>query len=170
MRYRSSVQERATVERLLAQSRVAVGRQEWEQVEELAGRAAQLRHGLDAEKDSLALAEEVYDASPVVLDPFSRGLGQFSKVDVAKAPRPTRSPRSGAWRRRSGSRALYAARRVAMAATEPVEIRAAQETEAKEASPERRALAAAERGDVEELKRLAEAMRSAAGRPAGPPR
>lgn len=35
-RYRNAVQERATVDQLLAQSRVAVGRQEWDQVARLA--------------------------------------------------------------------------------------------------------------------------------------
>ena len=118
-RFRSALQERANVERLLAQSRVAVGRQEWDQVEELAGRAAQLRHGLDAEKDALALAEEVYDASPVVLDPFSRGVGQFARVDVTKA----RADTLAALERLAGAdpdqRALYAARRDAIAATAP---------------------------------------------------
>jgi len=167
-RYRSAVQERATVERLLAQSRVAVGRQEWEQVEELAERAAQLRYGLDAEKDALTLAEEVWDAEPVTLDSFSRGLGQFSKVDVAKVRTDTLAALERLASGDPDQRDLYAARRDAVAAAAPPESPAAQEGEAKDANPERRALAAAERGDVEELKRLAKAMRGSAGGPAGP--
>src|SRR5262245_29509112 len=61
-RYRSALDDRATVERLLAQSRAAVGRQDWKQVEELAGRAAPLRQALNAEQAALAAAEEVYGA------------------------------------------------------------------------------------------------------------
>ena len=71
--------------RLLVQSRTAVGRQDWAQVEELATRAAQLRSALDAEEDALVAAEEVYGAHPVALDPFSRGLAQFAKTDAAHA-------------------------------------------------------------------------------------
>ena len=167
-RYRSAVQERATVERLVAQSRVAVGRQEWDQVEELAGRAVQLRHDLDAAKDALALGEEVYDSSPVALDPFSRGLGQFAKVDVARVRADTLAALERLAAADSDNRALYAARRDALAGAAPAETAGKQEAEAKDASPERRAMAAAERGDVEELKRLAQTMRGASGQPAGP--
>src|SRR4029077_5464116 len=42
-RYRSAQDNRIAVNRLLAQSRTAVGRQAWARVEELATRAAQLR-------------------------------------------------------------------------------------------------------------------------------
>jgi hypothetical protein len=167
-RYRSAAQERSTVERLLAQSRVAVGRREWDQVEELAGRAAQLRCDLEAQKDALALAEEVYDASPVALDPLSRGLAQLSKVDVAKVRADTLAALERLAAADPDHQAFYTKRRDAMAATAPPEGAARQEAESKDASPERRALAAAERGDAEELRRLAQTMRGSAGRPAGP--
>src|SRR4029077_19311553 len=48
-RYRKAVEDRVTVDRLLAQSRAAVGREDWAQVEQLATRAAQLRRALDLE-------------------------------------------------------------------------------------------------------------------------
>jgi hypothetical protein len=53
-RYRAALGDRATVDRLLTQSRAAVGPQDWKQVEELAGRAAQLRRGLEGEQAGLA--------------------------------------------------------------------------------------------------------------------
>src|SRR5215467_3248687 len=83
--YRSALDNRTVVNRLLAQSRTAVGRQDWAHVEELATRAAQLRSALDAEEDALVAAEEVYGTHPVALDPFSRGVAQFAKTDSAHA-------------------------------------------------------------------------------------
>src|SRR4029453_6153006 len=70
-RYRRAVEDRTAVDRLLAQSRAAVGRQDWAQVEELAARAAQLRSALDAERDALLAGGGGYGAHPVGLGPFS---------------------------------------------------------------------------------------------------
>src|SRR5215468_11734935 len=53
-RYRSALDNRIAVNRLLAQSRTAVGRQDWAQVEELATRAAQLRSALDTAEGLVA--------------------------------------------------------------------------------------------------------------------
>src|SRR4029453_5513397 len=84
-RYRASLEERTAIDRLLAQSRAAVGRQDWAQVEELAGRAAQLRRPLDSDASALEVAEEVYGAHPVALDPFSRGLEKFATTEAGSA-------------------------------------------------------------------------------------
>jgi hypothetical protein len=95
--YRSALDNRIAVNRLLAQSRTAVGRQDWAQVEELATRAAQLRSALDTEEDALVAAEEVYGAHPVALDPFSRGLAQFAKTDAAHVLSETLAAPSSGW-------------------------------------------------------------------------
>src|SRR5262245_24829505 len=84
-RYRSSLGDRTMLERLLSQSRAAVGRQDWQQVEELAGRAAEIKRALGAEEAALVAAGEVYGATPVALDPFSRGLARFATADAASA-------------------------------------------------------------------------------------
>jgi hypothetical protein len=165
-RYRSALEDRTAVDRLLAQSRAAVGRQDWTQVEELATRAAQLRKALDAEKDALVAAEEVYGAPPVALDPFSRGLARFLKRDAATARRETLAALERLARDDQEQRDLYVARNHAIAALAPVA--SADQASPKEAGPsaERRALAAVERGDVAELARLAQTMRAAAGQKA----
>lgn len=162
-RYRSALEDRITVDRLLAQSRAAVGRQDWAQVEELAARAAQLRRTLDAEAPALIVAEEVHGAQPVALDPFSRGLGKFATTNVASARSDTLSALERLARDDAERRDFYVARSRAIAARAPATSAAPAETEAQGPSMERRALAAAERGDVAELARLAQAMRKAPG-------
>lgn len=63
-----------TVENLLAQARRAVDRQEWTQVQELTARATALRDLLAKKKGEMALAQEVFAAPDVVIDPFSPGF------------------------------------------------------------------------------------------------
>jgi hypothetical protein len=147
------------VDRLLAQSRAAVERQDWKQVKELAGRAAPLRHALDAEQTALAAAEEVYGARPVALDPFSRGLARVAKIDAASARSETLAALEKLGRDDQEQRDFYAARTGAIAAVAaPVTSAARTETADQGQSAERRALAAVERGDAAELVRLAQTM------------
>ena len=61
----------ATIENLLAQSRRALDRQEWTQVQELTARATALRDLLAKKKSEMELAQEVFAAPDVVIDPFS---------------------------------------------------------------------------------------------------
>lgn len=165
-RYRAALGDRATVDRLLGQSRAAVGRQDWKQVEELAGRAAQLRRGLEGEHAGLAAAEEVYDARPVALDPFSRGLARFAATDAGSIRSETIGALERLARDDQEQRDFYLARKQAVAALAPVASEAQADPKAEGKSAERRALAAVERGDVAELARLAQTMREAAGRKA----
>jgi len=165
LRYRGARDDRAMVDRLLAQSRAAVGRQDWKQVEELASRAAPIRHALDADQAALAAAEEVYGARPVALDPFSRGLARFAKIDAATARSETVAALEKLARDDPEHRDFYLARNraiAAMAAPVAGTVPAADPKEQGQ-SAERRALAAVERGDVAELARLAQAMREVAG-------
>ena len=163
-RYRSAQDNRIAVNRLLAQSRTAVGRQDWAQVEELATRAAQLRSALDAEEDALVAAEEVYGAHPVALDPFSSGLAQLARTDAAHALSETLAALEGLARDDPEQHDLYVARSRAIAALSPAAGAAQQAPEKQGLSTEQRALAAVERGDAAELTRLAQDMRAAAGR------
>jgi hypothetical protein len=165
-RYRRAVEDRTAVDRLLAQSRAAVGRQDWAQVEELAARAAQLRSALDAERDALLAGEEVYGAHPVGLDPFSRGLAQFTKTDAAHARSEALAALERLARDDPEQRDLYSARSRTIAAVAPAASAAKTEPEEHGPSAERRALAAVERGDAAELARLAQSTRAGAGRKA----
>src|SRR5262245_50430892 len=164
LRYHGARDDRAMVDRLLAQSRAAVGRQDWKQVEELASRAAPIRHALDAEQAALAAAEEVYGARPVALDPFSRGLARFAKIDAASARTETLAALEQLARDDQEHRDFYLARNRAIAALAAPVASTVPTADPKEKgqSAERRALAAVERGDVAELARLAQAMREAA--------
>ena len=118
-RYRSALDNRAAVHRLLAQSRTAVGRQDWAQVEELATRAAQLRSALAAEEDALVAAEAVYGEDAVALDQFSRGLAQFAKTDAARARNETLAALEQLARDDREQHDLYVARSRAIAALAP---------------------------------------------------
>lgn len=79
---------RAEGERLRAQVRLAVARQEWERVRELGTRAAALQQSLHHLQGALAVAEKVYGAPAVVPDPLSPGLLTFcrrwSQADQAR--------------------------------------------------------------------------------------
>src|SRR5262245_44839645 len=163
-RYRSALDSRTTVNRLLAQSRTAVGRQDWAQVEELATRAAQLRSALDTAEDALVAAEEVYGTHPVALDPFSRGLAPFAKTDAAHALSETLAALERLARDDPEEHDLYVARSRAIAALAPAAGAAQEAPGTQGLSTERRALAAVERGDAAELARLAQSMRAAADR------
>src|SRR5262245_18944049 len=70
----ASLGGRDQLARLLAQARAAVAQQDWANVHETGARAASLQRSLDADKAVHAVAESVYGAPPVVLDPFSPGL------------------------------------------------------------------------------------------------
>src|SRR5262245_60617802 len=151
VRYRGAIGDRAMVDRLLAQSRAAVGRQDWKLVEELAGRAAPLRRALETEQAALAAAEEVYGARPVALDPFSRGLARFAKIDAATARTDTLAALEKLARDDQEHRDFYVARSQAIAAQAAPIASTVQAADPKEQgqSAERRAMAAVERGDAE---------------------
>jgi hypothetical protein len=64
----------ATIENLLAQTRRAVDRQDWTQVQELTVRATGFRRLLDEKRSEMELAKAIYGAADVVIDPFSPGF------------------------------------------------------------------------------------------------
>ena len=64
----------ATIENLLAQTRRAVDRQDWTQVQELTVRASGFRRLLEAKRSEVELAKAIYGAADVVIDPFSPGF------------------------------------------------------------------------------------------------
>jgi hypothetical protein len=64
----------ATIENLLAQTRRAVDRQDWTQVQELTVRATGFRRLLEEKRSEMELAKAIYGAADVVIDPFSPGF------------------------------------------------------------------------------------------------
>jgi hypothetical protein len=78
-RFESARGSREELDKLLAQARPAVARQDWARVRDLGARAAGLQRSLAADKELLAAAEAVYGAPTVALDPLSPGLTSASK-------------------------------------------------------------------------------------------
>jgi hypothetical protein len=66
--------QNAAIENLLAQTRRAVDRQDWTQVQELTARATGLRHLVETKRGEMELAKDIYDAADVAIDPLSPGF------------------------------------------------------------------------------------------------
>lgn len=159
--YRGAVGNRELLDRLLGQARAAVTREDWVQVREIGGRASSIQHTLEAEKDTLAVAETVFGAPMLVLDPMSPGLGGSKRwTDPARARADLDETLAKLEADDAANRALYAARRTSLqdiALPAPPAV-AAVATKTTGASPQQQALAALERGDASGLAGLADAM------------
>lgn len=147
----------------IARSRAAAMLQDWKLVQELAGRADQLRKSADARAAVMALGELVYDAPSVAIDPFSPGLAAFAKTagDPAELRDHTVAKLARLAAADAPSAALYESRRAFLASLAIASRR--PETQTKDgpaqrtvADLERLAYDAAQRGEVGELQRLAE--------------
>ena len=160
-RYRSAAGERAEAERCMQQARVATAHRDWERVRELSGRAAALQQSLQATQELNALAGSVYDAPAVALDPFSPGLTPRGKDrrTLQAAARDALGRLEAADAARAD---LYSGRRAVIAALSPSSASpASPEASDKKKSAEsldQRLRQAAERGDAEELRQLADQM------------
>ena len=161
-RYESALTSRQQVERLRAQARAAISRQDWEQVRELGTRSADLQRALGTEQVALAAAESVYGAPPVAPDPLSPGLIRFSGgwSDQAQARAETSKALAELARDDAANGALYSARQAALDAI-PLAGAAASASGTQAVSAgnvEQQALKALESGDDAALQRLADAM------------
>jgi hypothetical protein len=67
--------QKTTIENLLTQTRSAIDMQDWTRVQELTTRAQGLRRLFEEKQDVMALAKDVYEAADVAVDPFSPGFG-----------------------------------------------------------------------------------------------
>jgi hypothetical protein len=166
----------AEIDDLLRQTQEAVGRQDWVRVLELSRRVAGLRGTAQARQSELQLADEVYGAVDVLLDPFSPGFGALlGHTSEAKAALRNRTAAAltaleksdPAWgslysHRRSHLEGLSLSATAGAAGKGPARDQTAELQE--------QALRAAERGDVNELQKLAQAMlkASSTGKAAAP--
>src|SRR4029077_7810227 len=77
----------ASLEQLTQETREAVRRQNWAKVQELTASASSLRNMLADKQSELKVAEEVYGAAEVLVDPFSSALdvllGKTGQVKAA---------------------------------------------------------------------------------------
>jgi hypothetical protein len=169
----ASLGSRDQLARLLAQARAAVAQQDWTNVHETGARAASLQRSLDADKALHAVAETVYGAPPVALDPFSPGLTSKRWGNAAQARTDVCTALGELARDDETRRDLYAARQRAVEALivpgAPASGAPAPATSS--ASAEQQALQALERGDASALETLAASMlgrRTTAATDAGP--
>ncbi len=151
------------IDDIVAKSRAATILQDWKLVQELAARADELRRTSQSQAASMKVGELVYDAPPVAVDPFSPGMAAALKsgVDLADLRDKTVAKLSQLATADAEQAAFYASRSAALAAL----VIAARRPEAagtKTGAPrevadlERLAYDASQRGDVAELKRLAD--------------
>ena len=151
------------IENTVAMSRAATILKDWKLVQELSTRAEALRRGSESKAALMALGELVYDAPSVAIDPFSPGLTALAKSggDLAEVRDKTVAKLVQLATADATDGPFYEARRAFFADL----IVAARRPEAggkkgnaprSVADLERFAYEAAQRGDVVELKRLAD--------------
>jgi hypothetical protein len=168
--------QRATVEQLLQETRRAVSRQNWTRVQELSARVSALRSGLEERQSDLQLAEAVYGAPEVIIDPFSSGfevlLGRSGQANASLRDEVV-AALSALERADPELSSFYANKRghfakLAVSATQATESAPSNDEDA--GRLQQRAAEAAERGNVQELQRIAQGMLKArpSAKSAGP--
>jgi len=153
----------AQLERLMQETRRAVAQQEWERVQELATEVAALKGPSPVTQADLDLADKVYGGSEVAVDPFSWALDALlGRTGQSKtALRDQLVAALGALEQEEQEWApLFAARRDYFAKLPIAEGQQAVAAAGKDdvGRLQHRAAEAAERGDAEELKRIAQEM------------
>lgn len=157
--YREGRAAAQAVAAAVAESRAAAQRLDWTRAEEQAQRADQLRRAADARAAAMQVGEQVYDAPPTVIDPFSPGLGELAEGEPSELRVAALADLAALAAGDAEYAAFYGRRRAFLDALVVLARRAAA-TEAKSDAMstdemQQRALAAAERGDVEALARYA---------------
>ena len=153
----------AQLEQLMQETRRAVAQQDWTRVQELAAEVSALKGPSSITQADLELADKVYGGSEVAIDPFSwaldallgrSGQSKASLRDQLVAALSALEQEESEWA------ALFAARRGYFAALQFSEGQQAGAVAGKEdvGRLQQKAAEAAERGDAEALKRIAEEM------------
>ena len=165
------------LDQLVQETRQAVSRQNWSRVQELSTRISTLRRGVEEKQAELKLAEAVYGAPEVVVNPFSSGfdalLGRSGQANLVLRDEVV-AALSALERADRDLSSFYAARRghfakITITATQPTESAGTKDDE-DVGRLQQRAAEAAEKGNIEELQRIAQAMLKArpATKSAGP--
>src|SRR5262249_37684907 len=148
--YAASLTNRVQLDKLLAQARAAVARQDWIHVRELGAQAASLQRSLDADQGALSAADAVYGAPAIVLDPLSPVLASRRWSNAGQARGDTRTALAELAKADAESRDLYLAREHAIEALALPGAAAAGSAgvETSTANVEQQALQALEAGDA----------------------
>jgi hypothetical protein len=161
--------QNATIENLLAQTRQAVDRQDWTQVQELTVRATGLRRLFEEKRGEMNLAKVVYEAADVAIDPFSPGFGVLLESggkntaalrDELVATLTSLAKIDPEWSDLYGQRRTYFAGLSLLPELHVQEVAGDTANEL-----QRQMQRAAEKGDLEQLNRLAGEMLKASAKP-----
>lgn len=154
--------ERVSIDNLLRQSRAAVERGEWNTLKALTGRIRTLRRLVDETHSLVELGQAVYAATDVPLDPFSPGfqtLFAVSADDLTAVRTRILETLSALQQLDPAWREFYAARR---AHFQTLSVDAlASAPQAARPNPnqlQREALQALDKGDLDQVEHLAQAM------------
>lgn len=159
--YRAIGSSEKEIDDLMSRSRRAVLHREWAQAAELSARIESMRQRQASTRSLVALGKDVYDADPVVFDPFSPGkhLGAQAQAGQAELRSQLTDALASLAKLDSAASAFYEKRRSYFAALElKSEVVAQKGPQRDRAQVERQAMDAAERGDTAALQRHAKEL------------
>jgi hypothetical protein len=160
--YRAIGSSQTEINDLVARSRSAVWRRDWQEAAELSARIAGVREHVAAKEPLRKIGAAVYDADAIAFDPFSPGkhLGPNAVTNQAELRAEVVGALSALVKLDNGAAAFYESRKkyfsgLDLASTAPA---AKQSQQRDRAQAERLAAAAAENGDAALLARLAKEL------------
>jgi hypothetical protein len=159
--YRATGSTEKEIDDLTSRSRTAVLHREWAQAAELSARVESLRQRLATTRNLVVMGKDVYDADPVVFEPFSPGkhLGLQAQAGQFELRSKLVDNLASLAKLDSAASAFYEKRRGYFAALELKSAVISQKGPQRDrAQVERQAMEAAERGDAAALQRLAKEL------------
>ncbi|HET7006008.1 MAG TPA: hypothetical protein VFK65_10980 [Candidatus Binatia bacterium] len=169
--YRAIGTTEKEIEDLTRGSRTAVLHREWARAAEVSARIENLRQRLASTRNLAVMGKEVYDADPVVFEPFSPGKHLGAQAQASQADLRSRLTDAFASLAKldSAASAFYEKRRSYFAGLElKSEIVSQKGPQRDRSHVERLAMEAAERGDAAALQRLAKELHEWQQSGAGP--
>lgn len=169
--YRAAGSIDKEIDELTRRSRTAVLHRDWAQAAQLSAQVENLRQRQASTRNLVVMGKDVYDADPVVFDPFSPGKHLGAQVQAGQVGLRTKliDDLASLAKLDSGSSAFYEKRRGYFAALElKGQVVAQKGPQRDRAQVERQAMEAAERGDAAALQRLAKELQDWQEAGAGP--
>jgi hypothetical protein len=160
--YRSIGSTQTEIEEVLRRSRTAALQRDWAQAAELSARIDSMRQRLAKTGKLAAIGKEVYEAEPIVFDPFSPGKHLGANAQASQAGQRTQAMEALAALAKldGGAKPFYEKRRSYFSGLEVKSGAGSQKGAQRDrAQAEKLAMEAAERGDTAALQRLAKELR-----------
>lgn len=160
--YRSIGSTETEIEEVLRRSRTAVLQRDWGHAAELSGQIDSMRQRLAKMGKLAAIGKDVYEAEPIVFDPFSPGkhLGPNAQTSQASQRMHAMDALASLAKLDGGAKPFYEKRRSFFSGLEVKSAAVSQKGAQRDrAQAEKLAMEAAERGDSAALQRLAKELR-----------